>query len=56
MRLVGVRVARFDDADLVIREGHVSAGKLDFGHMTTHAVCFGYGTRFGLGGRRGSLS
>jgi len=56
MRLVGVRVARFDDADLVIREGHVSAGKLDFGHVATHAVCLAYGTRFGLVDRRGSLS
>ena len=56
MRLVGVGIAGFDDTDLVIGECHVSAGKLDFGHMTTHAVCFGYETRFGLGGRRGSLS
>jgi hypothetical protein len=50
--LVRVRLARFDDADLVIGELVVRAGQVDLRHVARHAVFLRRAADFGVQGRR----
>ena len=52
LRLVRLRLARFDDADPVIGELVVRSGQVDLRHVARHAVFLRHAADFGVQGCR----
>jgi len=54
--LVRIRLVRLHNANLVVGEDEVAAGKGNFGHVTTGAVALGHRTYFCVGLKRSRVA